>query len=120
MIKAIASATTHSELKVLGVQLFAMEQSDDKKGAITAYKLKRKELDAAMVAAAPKGSVLAKALYHVNTMGKEGKVTTGKCGVILFDMCKNGKFTKPEADLIFRSFTYRKDMIAKASAVAAA
>jgi len=116
MIDAIAAATTHGELKAFGIEIFAMAQSDEKKTIIAAYKAKRRELDTAMVAAAEKGSVLSKALYHINTMGKTGSVSVAKCGTILFDMNKNSKFTAPEADLIFRSFSYRKDLIAKAVA----
>ena len=116
----INSATTHSELKDHGQELFVLELTNENRtAAVKVYRAKRKELDNAMVAAAPKGSLLSKALYHVNTMGGQGKVSVAKCGKIIFDISKNGKYSTAEQDLIFRSYSYRKDMIAKAAEKAA-
>ena len=121
LINEINGVTSYDGLKAAGTKLFQSALSkEDRTAAVKVYKMKRKELDTALVAAAPKGSALSKALFHVNTMGKPKHVTVGKAGKVLFDLTKASTFTKQEADLLFRAFNYRKDMIVKAAALAKA
>jgi hypothetical protein len=104
----IGKAATHDELKAAGIKIYKAKLSKEKREELVkAYRARRRELDRAMLDNTT-NKTLKSMLFAINTMAQEGVAQVARIGKEIYDLTKAGKFTRHEADLVFRAYRHQK------------